>query len=304
MTFGPEHMDLFNGFNLEAGVNLDRFTSFRVGGPADLLARPETVEELVRLAGIASHNHIPVTILGGGSNTLISDRGIQGLVLVLSRMKAAPKAVDTDAGIRVTALAGERLSTLCRMAVEKGWRGLEWAAGIPGTLGGALMMNAGSHGGDMSEITVSMDILDMETLEYRTLKAGDLDFSYRSLNLGGAVILKAELTLAPGNAGEVRQRFEANLKAKKKSQPVSKASGGCFFKNPSPDNPAGRLIEQAGLKGYRMHGAMVSDLHANFIINHDNASCSDILALKRLVQDRVYEKFGIRLETEVKAIGR
>ena len=293
-------MNFFKG-NLEAGVNLDRFTSFRVGGPADLLARPETIEELVSMVTTARQHNIPVTLLGGGTNTLISDKGIRGLVIVLTALKTGPKMIRTGPANRVGALAGERLSTLCRFAMDKGLSGLEWAAGIPGTLGGAMMMNAGAHGSDMAAVTESVEILENNIC--RTIAAKDLGFSYRGLDLKDGILLKAVIALTPADPEKIKTQFQKNLAAKRCSQPVSQASGGCFFKNPSQDKPAGYLIEQAGLKGYALKGAMVSDLHANFIINHDNARCKDILALKQMVQDRVYDQFGIRLESEVKAIG-
>jgi len=300
MRFGSEHMTLFK-MDLEAGPTLDQFTSFRVGGPADLLARPKTIEQLRSLIETAGKNKIPVTILGGGTNTLVSDRGIRGLVILLTALKTAPKRIQDGAGCRITALAGERLSTLCHFALERELSGLEWAAGIPGTLGGAIMMNAGAFGSDMASVTESVQILDQTGV--KTILAKNLDFSYRRLNLADTIILKTTLALTPGNPDEIKTAFQKNLAAKRSGQPVSKASGGCFFKNPSPRNPAGRLIEKAGLKGQTLKGAMVSDCHANFIINYDNARCKDILALKQLVQDRVHKQFGIRLESEVKAIG-
>ncbi len=301
MTYGLGHMDLFKGIDLETGVPLDRFTSFRVGGPADLLARPNTVGQLVSLVEIAEKNNIPVTILGGGTNTLVSDKGIRGLVIVLTAMKTGPKIIQSGPATRVAALAGERLATVCRFAMDNGLSGLEWAAGIPGTLGGALVMNAGAHTSDMSAVTTSVEILENNTV--RTMAARNLGFSYRGLDLEGGIVLKAVIGLTPADPDKIKMQFEKNLAAKRSSQPVSKASGGCFFKNPSQEKPAGYLIEQAGLKGYLRKGAMVSDLHANFIINHDNAQCKDILALKQVVQERVYDQFGIRLESEVKAIG-
>ncbi|PIE61862.1 MAG: UDP-N-acetylenolpyruvoylglucosamine reductase [Desulfobacterales bacterium] len=304
MAMHPEYKALFKGSFFETDVPMDRFTNFRVGGPADLLFQPETVEDLVAAIKTAQEIDLPVTVIGGGSNILISDRGIRGLVLVLTKMKNRPELAKTVSETTITALAGESLSSLCRISLENGLSGLEWAAGIPGTLGGAIAMNAGSFGSDIASVIQSLDLLGMDDLECRTVSIEDLNFSYRHFDKGNNIILKAVLSLLQADTHTLRRRYEANLKAKKASQPVSKASGGCFFKNPSPTHPAGRLIEQAGLKGYRFQGAMVSDHHANFIINHDHASCSDILALKRLVQDRVYETFGIRLEEEVKTIGQ
>ncbi|MCG8616860.1 MAG: UDP-N-acetylmuramate dehydrogenase [Desulfobacterales bacterium] len=303
MTLSHGHTETFQGFDVEVNAPLSRYTSFRVGGPADVLARPESVDTLIALLKTARKSNVPVTVLGGGSNTLVTDTGIRGLVIVLTALKNDLQFVEDDGVISLTAMAGDRLGKLCRTAADKGFSGLEWAAGIPGTLGGAIIMNAGSHGSDMAAIVSSVDVLDSETLEVSTLNAADLNFSYRHLDLDGRIILGATLTLTSADKDQVKSAFEANLKAKNASQPVSKASGGCFFKNPSPDKPAGWLIEQAGCKGTTHRGAMVSDLHANFIVNHDNADCSDILALATKVKEIVFEKFNIKLEAEVKTIG-
>ncbi len=306
MTPATRHTSSFKGFDLEVNAPLARYTSFRVGGPADFLARPDTVDNLVSLVKTARTAKVPVTILGGGTNTLISDQGIRGLVIVLTDLKTTPEFSKNElreTETTINALAGERLSTLCRLTMEEGLAGLEWAAGIPGTLGGAIMMNAGAHGGDMVSMIRTIDVLDVNTQNIKTLGPDDLTASYRSLKLPDSIILRATLRLTSEDPKQIREKHTQNLKAKKSSQPVSKASGGCFFKNPSPDKPAGWLIEQAGLKGKKLNGAMVSDLHANFIINYDNAGCKDILALKELVQDQVYKKFNIKLKAEVKAIG-
>ncbi|MEH0022738.1 MAG: UDP-N-acetylmuramate dehydrogenase [Desulfobacter sp.] len=309
MTPADTHKPLFKGLDVETNVPMARYTSFRVGGPADFLALPRRIETLVSLAGTARDAGMPITFLGGGTNTLVSDKGIRGLVIVLTALKKGPELQKPNAGedtrpiVRMSALAGERLSTLCRTTVENGLSGLEWAAGIPGTLGGAVMMNAGAHGSDMTAVVTTVEVLNLDTMQPETLNRKDLAFGYRKLDLPGRIILAADLSLAPADPGQVKHRYAQHLKSKKDTQPVSKASGGCFFKNPSPEQPAGRLIEQAGLKGYTHNGAMVSDLHANFIVNTGNAACEDILALKQMVQARVHERFNIKLETEVKTIG-
>lgn len=309
MTPADTHNTLFKGLDVETNVPMARYTSFRVGGPADFLALPRRIDTLVSLAGTARDAGMPITFLGGGTNTLVSDKGIRGLVIVLTALKKGPELQKPNAGedtrpiVRMSALAGERLSTLCRTAVENGLSGLEWAAGIPGTLGGAIMMNAGAHGSDMAAVVTTVEVLNLDTLQPETLNREDLAFGYRKLDLPGRIVLAADLSLAPADPGQVKRRYAQHLKSKKDTQPVSRASGGCFFKNPSPEQPAGRLIEQAGLKGYTHNGAMVSDLHANFIVNTGNAACEDILTLKQMVQARVHERFNIKLETEVKTIG-
>ncbi|MCG8552161.1 MAG: UDP-N-acetylmuramate dehydrogenase, partial [Desulfobacterales bacterium] len=178
-----------------------------------------------------------------------------------------------------------------------------WAAGIPGTIGGAVMMNAGAFGGDMSRVVKEIEVLDLATFKTKVLPASRLHFSYRKLALENSIVLKVALGLTKADAQTVRDEFHRNLKTKLSTQPVSQASAGCFFQNPPGDKPAGFLIEQAGMKRARCNGAMVSDLHANFIVNQGNACASDILNLAGQVKKRVYEKFGINLKEEVKTIG-
>jgi UDP-N-acetylmuramate dehydrogenase len=304
MTGQTPHSGPFQGFYVEQEVPLRRYTSFRVGGPAEFLAAPESVEMLAGLLRAAKANAIPVMVLGGGTNVLVSDKGIRGLVVLLTGLKGEPELKKTGQGTVMNARAGMSLASLCRLAMDKGLAGLEWAAGIPGTLGGAVMMNAGSFGSDMASVVASIEVLDLGTLEISTLERKDLDFSYRQLEMKNTVILGTCLFLADGDATDISRAYDRNLRHKKATQPVSKASAGCFFKNPSPEKPAGWLIEQSGLKGYAHKGAMVSDVHANFIINHDRATCRDILELADLVTGTVRKKFNIELEKEVKIIGR
>jgi UDP-N-acetylmuramate dehydrogenase len=290
-------------FDLLRDEPLKPYTSFKVGGPADLLALPKTVEELKALLGHAAQQDIPVTLLGGGTNVLVSDKGIRGLVIVTTGLKSGIRiTASTPNKTFVDAAAGERLSTVCRFALDHSLSGLEFAAGIPGTLGGALAMNAGTKAGDMSGIIGDIQILDFETLSLKIIERKNLDFSYRCLELPG-IIVAATLALKPGNRTEIEQTVQANLSFKKATQPVSVASAGCFFKNPVQGMPAGELIEKSGLKGTDFNGARVSDLHANYIINTGNATCDDILRLKQHIQDTVFNTFKIKLETEVRIEG-
>ncbi len=306
VTVATGHKNPFDGFAVEQAVPLSRHTSFRVGGPADYLAAPDSIKELTGLLKAAKKAGIPATFLGGGTNVLVSDDGVRGLVIRLTALKGAvatEKLVENPGIIRLQASAGQHLSSVCRTAVEKGLTGLEWAAGIPGTLGGAVMMNAGSFGSDMATVIHSIEVLDLATLKVKTIAKAELAFSYRSMKIGDAVILGAELNLAAADPETIQKVHDNNLKTKKSSQPVSQASAGCFFKNPSPEKPTGWLIEQAGLKGLVHKGAMVSDIHANFIVNQDHATCRDILDLAEIITARVAEKFNITLEKEVKLIG-
>lgn len=295
---------LQKAFGLAVDQPLKAYTHFRVGGPADLLARPRSRGELIDLIRGARDTDLPVTFIGGGSNLLISDRGIRGLVILLRDMKSGiAQDPVTESSVHVSADAGERLSTLCAFANDNGLSGLEFCAGIPGTVGGAVVMNAGTAGEGICEHIVRLDALDLSTLDVRTMAAQDLAYTYRGLDLPGSVILSMVLDLAPGDPEGIRTRFNENLRHKNRTQPVSQASAGCFFKNPAPDRPAGKLIQDAGLKGLRVNDAQVSEIHANYIINGGSATCKDILALKARVQDAVQKKYGIHLETEVKVLG-
>ncbi len=311
MGLSDNMIKMFASFAPETQKAMDRYTSFRVGGPADILVLPQTVEQVIALVKTAQKTELPVTIIGGGTNVLISDKGIRGLVMVLTRLKQKIEQItpsintggDSPGRIYLTALAGEPLGHLCRYAADAGLAGLSWAAGIPGTIGGAVMMNAGAFGSDMSQVVKQIEILDLATLETVVLPANRLQFSYRKLALENSIVLKVRLGLTKADAGIVRDEFYRNLKIKQSTQPVSQASAGCFFKNPPGDKSAGFLIEQAGMKSARCNGAMVSDLHANFIVNQGNTCARDILDLAGRVRKRVYEKFGINLKEEVKTIG-
>ncbi len=300
MSAATTHTRLIRQFGLLPMEPLKKHTRFRVGGPAELLALPGSGSELRDLVLAARQHKLCVTLLGGGSNVLVSDKGIRGLVIGLKNLRSAIVLKGKNG---LEAAAGEPLSRVVSFAVKRGLAGLEFAAGIPGTIGGAVMMNAGTAAHGICEILDSVDVLDLTSLELKILKKKDLDFSYRHLNLPKAVIISVRAKLETENPAKVKARFEANLEAKNTSQPVSQASAGCFFKNPDPSTPAGKLIDQAGLKGMRVNDAQVSRQHANFIINRGKATCKDILDLKSMIQEKVFEKFNIKLETEVRLVG-
>jgi UDP-N-acetylmuramate dehydrogenase len=290
-------------FGLLRDEPLKPYTSFKIGGPADLLALPKTAEELKALVGYASQQNIPVTLLGGGTNVLVSDKGIRGLVIITIGLKSGIRiTASSPKETLVAAEAGERLSTVCRFALDHSLSGLEFAAGIPGTLGGALAMNAGTKAGDMSGIVADLTVLNPKTLALKTMDRKNLEFSYRHLELPG-IIVAATLALKPADRMEIEKTVQENLSFKKATQPISAASAGCFFKNPAQGMPAGELIEKSGLKGISINGARVSDIHANYIINTGNATCDDILRLQRHIQDTVFNAFKIKLETEVRVEG-
>ncbi|MEN8211709.1 MAG: UDP-N-acetylmuramate dehydrogenase, partial [Thermodesulfobacteriota bacterium] len=290
-------------FDLLLDEPMGKYTSFKIGGTADLLALPKDKIQLKNLIKKARELDIPVTFFGGGTNLLISDRGIRGLVVITKQLKSKIELIETDSETdTIIAGAGERLSKICRFAANNSLTGIEFAAGIPGTVGGAIIMNAGTKSGEMSTIIKSIEVLNQDTFEMETIGKKLLNFSYRHLNLSG-IIVSAEITLKKGNQEQIEQIFKHNLNKKNASQPVSFASAGCFFKNPAVGKSAGELIDKAGLKGMSVNDAAVSEKHGNFIVNRGNATCQDILLLKQQIQKIVFEKFNIKLETEVRIEG-
>ncbi len=304
---------LVQKFNLLVDEPMKKYTSFNIGGPADFLAMPENQEELKNLFEKAVSLDIPITLIGGGTNLLITDKGIRGLVVIMSRFSSEIKITSyetsgttdnitgtTDASIYVE--AGTRLSKVCTFTMNNALCGLEFAAGIPGTIGGAVMMNAGTATGEISDIIESIDVLNPATLKLETIQRNALDFSYRNLNQSG-IITGVKLNLKKADQKNIKEKFNQNLKIKNETQPVSFASAGCFFKNPEHGPPAGKLIEDAGLKGKKINDAMVSKIHANYIINLNNATAEDILLLKQKIVETVFKKYQIKLETEVRLKG-
>lgn len=297
------YSEMAEKFSLLKDEPLKGYTSFKIGGPADLLALPQSLTELEALLSAAKQNAIPVTLMGGGTNILVSDKGIRGLVVITTRLKSGIRIQPAENGKSfISADAGERLSTVCRFAMDHSLSGLEFAAGIPGTLGGAIAMNAGTRQKDMSGIVDHIRVLDPTALTLTTCERDDLKFSYRHLSVQG-IIISATLWLTPGNRMEIQETVKQNLRLKNSTQPVSEASAGCFFKNPASGMPAGELIEKSGLKGMKINNAKVSELHANYIVNTGNATCEDVLFLKKYIEDTVLKTYKVKLETEVRVEG-
>lgn len=269
-------------------------TWFRLGGPAEYFAEPTSVEELTALIARAKKEGVPVRLLGGGSNILVSDAGVSGLVISL----AAPCFTQIETlGTRVRAGAGAKLGHVISTAVRQGLGGLEGLVGIPGTIGGALHGNAGSRSGDIGPRT-SRAVVVSDSGQISERRREELQFSYRTSSLDDLVILEAEFELEPGDPEELTRRMQKQWIIKKASQPLGHQSAGCMFKNP-PGQNAAQLIEGAGLKGARVGGAEVSDRHANFIIADNNATADDVKRLMALIRDRVRQQSGVELEDEV-----
>lgn len=274
-------------------------TSFRIGGPADIFLMPGSAAEAAIALEILRRHGIPVFILGNGSNLLVRDKGIRGAVLQLSGRMAALE----EEGTMIYAQGGALLSAVAAKAAEKGLAGLEFASGIPGSVGGAVIMNAGAYGGEMKGVLESVDVLT-EALEQLTLPVGELGLSYRHSSLAerGDIVLGARFRLAEGDPQAIRARMAELAEQRREKQPLQYPSAGSTFKRPE-GYFAGKLVQDAGLKGKAIGGAQVSEKHAGFLVNTGNATARDMLELIAFCQRTVEEKFGVRLETEVKIVG-
>ncbi|MBW2740126.1 MAG: UDP-N-acetylmuramate dehydrogenase [Deltaproteobacteria bacterium] len=293
--------------------SMSKHTSLRVGGAADAFVMPEKPEELVDLIRWCRQKDIPFLVIGDGTNLLVKDSGIRGIVIVLTKCLKTITGKDMERnGIIVTAPAGARMQALCSFAVKNGLKGMNFAVGIPGTVGGGIMMNAGTAHGSIKGVLDSIKIL-LPDGHTKIIMRENLDFEYRKLSLkdevkesnqGQPIILGACFCLRPSDPWKLQKDAEKILKERKERQPAGLHSAGCFFKNPLSGKTAGDLIDLAGLKGKSIGGAEISLKHANFIINRNKASASDILALIELVRVTVSKKFNINLEPEVKIVGQ
>ena len=277
---------------------MSRHTTFRVGGPADVLFLPESEEQLLQALSIAREAGVPCFVIGNGSNLVVKDGGIRGLVIALGEGMAA----IARAGETLTAWAGASLARVSAYAQASGLSGLEFASGIPGTLGGGCAMNAGAYGGQLSDVLVDARVLLDGVV--RTLTVEEMQMGYRtSLPLRrGGIVISARFALTPDDPEAIAARMRELNARRRDKQPLNYPSAGSTFKRPE-GYFAGALIEQAGLKGKRVGGAQVSEKHAGFIVNTGGATAADILTLIGTVQDEVADRFGVRLETEVRILG-
>jgi UDP-N-acetylmuramate dehydrogenase len=278
-------------------------TSLRIGGPADVFAMPKDVFSLINMHTALKRSKIPVLPLGGGTNILVRDRGIEGVVVSSKSFRRIGVVSRDSSYVYVTVEAGALLQSLVHYTKENGYSGIEGLAGIPGTVGGAISGNAGAFGCEINDVLVSAEIMDMEG-KIKKVRADQIGFEYRSSGiLPGEFILNAEIKLTAGSTEEVSSRIEDFLKMKKEKQPIWEPSAGCVFRNPAGLS-AGKLIDEAGCKGMRVGDVEVSNLHANFFINKGGASASDFIRLMDEVAHRVKGKYGILLEPEIKIVGR
>lgn len=280
---------------------MSRHTTFRIGGPADLFLRPRTARQAAQITALARQMGIPVLFLGRGSNLLVSDEGFRGAVITLE--DAVGEGPQTLKDGLVSCPAGVSLTALCRFAAGQGLSGLEFAYGIPGSLGGGVFMNAGAYGGELGQVVGRVRFWDPQGGE-RTLERADLAFSYRHSwfsEHADCLITEVELTLFPGNPDSITSRMEEYLRARREKQPLDYPSAGSTFKRPARAY-ASQLIDSCGLKGLRVGGAMVSEKHAGFLINYDHATCADVKALVEQVRRIVLERTGYLLECEIKFV--
>ncbi len=298
--------------NVKFGEPMSRHTSLRVGGPAEAFVTPEKVEDLETLVKWSWDRGISYLIIGKGTNLLVKDSGIHGIVIVLTRCLEKIDQTDTNTDeVIVTALAGANLKTLCSYALKQGLEGMNFALGIPGTVGGGIIMNAGTSHGSMENVLKSINVL-LPTGHTRRIKKEALDFDYRKLSWrpeltdghrDQTVILDGRFCLCPSDAEALKKSAREIIRTRKHRQPIGLPSAGCFYKNPASIETAGQLIEMAGLKGKSIGGAEISSKHANYFINRHNASAADFLALMDLAEKVVLKKFNVHLEREVKVVG-
>jgi UDP-N-acetylmuramate dehydrogenase len=289
--------------SLRRTVQLAEYTTWKVGGPAQWFAEPDSLEQLQHLLAWAEAEGLERRVIGAGSNLLISDAGLEGLTVCNRRLQGAE--LDGSGGW-IEARAGEPIPTLARRAARAGLAGLEWSVGIPGTVGGAVVMNAGAQGGCTAEVLESITVIDPRRPDAPfVLHNRDLDYAYRHSRLQqeALVVLSARFRLQPGQDPAVVSRLtSANLHSRTSTQPYQQPSCGSVFRNPEPSK-AGQLIEALGLKGLSIGGAQVSPIHANFIVNTGRASAEEIERLIGEVQRRVQQAHGIALHPEVKRLG-
>ena len=291
MTLGSDNVRLHEP--------MKKHTTFRIGGPADYYLCPHSTEELQKILQISRENKLEFFILGNGSNLLVSDKGYRGVVIQLWKNFSDIETEDNT----ITVKAGALLSKVAAEALEESLTGMEFASGIPGTMGGAVMMNAGAYGGEMKDIIREVTVLTREG-ELLTLSKEEMNFGYRTsvVKEKGYVVISAVLQLRKGDREEIRKVMDELKERRVTKQPLDMPSAGSTFKRPE-GYFAGKLIMDAGLRGFSVGGAQISEKHCGFVVNKGDATAADVLGLIGEVQKRVQEKFGVALEPEVKFLG-
>ena len=274
-------------------------TTFRVGGPAAYFVMPRTAEEVAKVTELCAQENVPYYIVGNGSNLLVSDKGYDGVIIQIYKQMSQVEVK----GREIYAQAGALLSMVAKRALDTELAGFEFAAGIPGTLGGACVMNAGAYGGEMKDVLKSVTVLDKDG-NVKKLAKDELELGYRTSVIAkkGYIVLDAVIELKEGKAEEIKALMDDLKERRITKQPLEYPSAGSTFKRPE-GYFAGKLIQDADLRGFQVGGAQVSEKHCGFVINKDGATASDVMELMRQVSDKVYDKFRVRLEPEVKRLG-
>jgi UDP-N-acetylmuramate dehydrogenase len=306
-SIGEELEEIFSGISFEGDVRsaepMMRHTSLRIGGPADLFVVPRNVSSLQNILSVLDGKKIPFFIIGGGTNILVKDGGIEGVVISPASFRKIEILSENEMTVRVYVETGTPLQRLVNFSKEKGYSGIEGLAGIPGWVGGAISGNAGAFGYEIKDVVASVSVMNNKGI-IRNQGAEIIDFGYRKSGISSLdVLLSAEILLKKDDRERVSGKIEDFLRRKWGSQPLSEPSAGCVFKNP-PMLSAGKLIEEAGCKGMRMGGVEVSSIHANFFINKGRAKAADFVRLMEAVTQRVKEKFHVIMESEIRIVGR
>ena len=285
---------------IEEEAPMAEYTSFRAGGRARFMVSPQDVEQLKKVLKALAESGCRYMVLGNGSNILVKDSGYEGVMVRIGKGFSHIR----QEGEKLICGSGALMSAVARAALEGSLTGFEFASGIPESIGGAVFMNAGAYGGELRDILAGARLVSKDGKSERYVTGRELEMGYRHtiLHETGDVVVEAELELEKGNQDEIKEEMNQLMKRRNSKQPVSFPSAGSFFKRPE-GYFAGKLIQDAGLKGLAVGGAQVSELHSGFIINRGGATASDIIQLAEIVQARVYDEFGVRLETEVRIIG-
>lgn len=281
---------------------MKKYTTFKIGGPADCLIKIDNTEDLKEILNLAQEKQIPLTILGNGSNVLISDNGIEGITLIIKIEKL--EIEENGDKIKVTIGAGEKNAKIARIFLNQEISGFEEISGIPGTIGGAIRMNAGAHGKEMKDIVKKVKVISYQGNE-KEFTNEEMKFEYRRsiLKEEKYIVTEVELELTKGKKEEIQAKMDEYKTFRKEKQPIEYPSAGSTFKR-GTDFITAKLIDEAGLKGYSVGDAEISTKHAGFVINKGNATSEDVLKLVKYVQEKIYEKFGKKIELEVEIIGK
>ncbi len=287
---------------IKQNEQMKEHTSFKIGGPAEIYIKISNIDEIKEVLKIANENRTPLTIIGNGSNLLVMEQGIKGIVLKIDKKEIVIKDIQDKKEITVD--AGVPLCLLAQKLLKEGITGFEELSGIPGTIGGAIIMNAGAYGKEMKDIVTEVTALDYNG-EIHKFTNEESNFEYRNskFSKGEYIILQTKLLLEKGQKEEIKSKMDEFLKSRKEKQPIEYPNAGSTFKRGN-DFITAKLIDEAGLKGYTIGGAQISEKHAGFIVNKGNATAQDVLDLVKYATDKIYEKFNKKIELEVKILGK